>query len=422
MILTTCNVLRLSKEQYKVVDTLSFLSKNMYNYGLYMSRQHFFRNNTVLKFSELWRECKSNENHKILATCAADQTLKIVERSMKSFSSLKKKKDKGWYQAEVNLPHYLPKNGRFALVFPAREVGCHNHEAIIPLSHEFRKEHNLKRGEFRIPIPSQINPSQLIELRILPIHGGKFYKSEWVYEVKEEPSLNQDNWLSIDLGVNNFATCVDSVTGTAIIYDGKYIKSLNRYYNKEISKYQSIKDKQGIRGVTNKIAKLWLKRSRQIDDFMNKTVHSIIEHCKSHDIGHLVIGEIKGIKQESNLGRQNNQVICQTPWGKFKSKLEAKCKLAGITYHLVDEAYTSQTDALILDPIQKPKSNNRKKRGLFQSKCGKLINADVNGALNILRKVSSDSVAKQIIGSGRVYRPVSCQMASYLDRNKLNCN
>ena len=110
MILTTCNVLRLSKEQYKVVDTLSFLSKNMYNYGLYMSRQHFFRNNTVLKFSELWRECKSNENHKILATCAADQTLKIVERSMKSFSSLKKKKDKGWYQAEVNLPHYLSKN------------------------------------------------------------------------------------------------------------------------------------------------------------------------------------------------------------------------------------------------------------------------------------------------------------------------
>lgn len=410
MILTTCNVLRLSKEQYKIVDTLSFLSKNMYNYGLYMSRQHFFRNNTVLKFSELWRECKTNENHKILATCTADQTLKIVERSMKSFSSLKKKKDKGWYQAEVNLPHYLPKNGRFALVFPAREVRCHNHEAIVPLSTQFRKEHGLKRGEFRIPIPSHINPNQLIELRILPIHGGKFYKSEWVYEVKEEPALNQDNWLSIDLGINNFATCVDNVTGTPIIYDGKYIKSLNRYYNKEISKYQSIKDKQGIQKVTNKIAKLWLKRDRQINDFMNKTVHSIVEYCKTNDIGNLAVGELKGMKNESNLGRRNNQVICQTPWGKFKSKLEAKCKLAGITFHLVDESYTSQTDALVLNPIGKPESNNRKKRGLFQSKCGKLINADVNGALNILRKVSSDSLVTEIIGSGRVYRPVSCQV------------
>jgi len=143
---------------------------------------------------------------------------------------------------------------------------------------------------------------------------------------------------------------------------------------------------------------------------MNKTVHSIIEHCKTHDIGHLVIGEIKGIKQESNLGRQNNQVICQTPWGKFKSKLESKCKIAGITFHLTDESYTSQTDALALDPIQKPETNGRKYRGCFISKTGNMINADVNGALNILRKVSGDSPVKEIISSGRVFRPVSCQM------------
>lgn len=410
MYLTSCNVLRLSKEQYKIVDTLSFLSKNMYNYGLYMTRQHYFKNETLLKFRDCREICKENENYSQLPNDAAQNALQVVERSMKSFLALKKKQDRGYYQAKVKLPHYLPKNGRFALIFPKAHLTCRNGFVLLPTSTAFRKEHNLKRGEFKIPIPTHINPNQLIELRIIPIQGGKFYKSEWVYEVKVNPSLNQDNWLSIDLGVNNFATCVDSVTGTAIIYDGKYIKSLNRYYNKEISKYQSIKDKQGIRGVTNKIAKLWLKRDRQLNNFMNKTVHSIIEHCKTHDIGHLVIGEIKGIKQESNLGRQNNQVICQTPWGKFKSKLESKCKIAGITYHLTDESYTSKTDALVLDPIQKPESNNRKKRGLFQSKCGRLINADVNGALNILRKVSGDSLVTEIIGSGRVYRPVSCQM------------
>ena len=407
---TTCNVLRLSKEQYKVVDTLSFLSKNMYNYGLYMSRQYYFNNETLLKFRECREICKDNENYSQLPNDAAQNTLQVVERSMKSFISLKKKQDRGYYQAKVNLPHYLPKNGRFALIFPKAHLSCRNGSVLLPTSTAFRKEHNLKRGEFRIPIPAHINPNQLIELRILPVHGGKFYKSEWVYEVKEEPSLNQDNWMSIDLGINNFATCVDNVVGTPIIYDGKYLKSLNRYYNKEISKYQSIKDKQGIRTVTNKITKLWLKRSRQINDFMNKTVHSIIEHCKTHDIGHLVIGEIKGIKQESNLGRQNNQVICQTPWGKFKSKLESKCKIAGITFHLVDESYTSQTDALALDPIQKPETNGRKYRGCFISKTGNMINADVNGALNILRKVSGDSPVKEIISSGRVFRPVSCQM------------
>ena len=407
---TTCNVLRLSKEQYKIVDTLSFLSKNMYNYGLYISRQHYFNNETLLKFRECREICKDNENYSQLPNDAAQNALQVVERSMKSFISLKKKQDRGYYQAKVNLPHYLPKNGRFALIFPKAHLTCRNGFALLPTSTAFRKEHNLKRGEFKIPIPAHVNPNQLIELRILPVHGGRFYKSEWVYEVKEESSLNQDNWLSIDLGVNNFATCVDSVTGTAIIYDGKYIKSLNRYYNKEISKYQSVKDKQGIRGVTNKIAKLWLKRSRQINDFMNKTVHSIVEYCKTNDIGNLAVGELKGMKNESNLGRRNNQVICQTPWGKFKSKLEAKCKLTGITFHLVDESYTSQTDALALDPIQKPETNGRKYRGCFISKTGNMINADVNGALNILRKVSNESLVTEIIGSGRVFRPVSCQM------------
>lgn len=151
-----------------IVDTLSFLSKNLYNFGLYQTRQYFFANESLLK-------------------C---------------------------------LPRYLPKNGRYILIYPKEHLKCKGAEAIVPLSFQFRKEHNLKRGEFRIPIPKQVNPNQLKELRILPCHGG--YKSQWVYEVPDKESLNPDNYLSIDLGVTNFATCVESVTGTATIYDGIY--------------------------------------------------------------------------------------------------------------------------------------------------------------------------------------------------------
>ena len=408
MILTTTCNLRLTKKEFVIVDTLSFLSKNLYNFGLYQTRQYYFENEQVLSFGDNYRICKHNENYKILANCAADQTVKVVERSMKSFSSLKKKQDKGWYQAKVNLPHYLPKNGRFSLIFPAREVMCHGSEAIVPLSVQFRKEHDLKRGEFRIPIPNQVNPNQLKELRILPCHGG--YKSQWVYEVKDKASLNPKNYLAIDLGVNNFATCVESVTGTATIYDGRLLKSINQYYNKQNAKLQSIKDKQGIKGTTNRQRKLITDRANRINDILNKVAYNIVQICIEKNIGTVIVGELKGIKQGINHGSKNNQNFVHIPFAKFKSKLTSKCNMNGIEVKLVDESYTSKCDAIVGESVEPHDlySGKRVKRGLFKSGSGKVINADVNGALNILRKVSDES--EKIISKGLVFRPVSCKV------------
>ena len=408
MILTTTCNLRLTKKEFVIVDTLSFLSKNLYNFGLYQTRQYFFENEVLLPYVKNYIECKQNENYKILPTCAAQQTLKVVERSMKSFFALKKREEKGVYQETVNLPRYLPKNGRFLLVFPAKEVMCKGSEAIVPLSFQFRKEHNLKRGEFRIPIPKQVNPNQLKELRILPCHGG--YKSQWVYEVPDKESLSPENYLAIDLGVTNFATCVESVTGTATIYDGRLIKSINQYYNKKNAELQSIKDKQGIKGITNRQRKLLTDRSNKINDVMNKIVYNIVQTCIEKDIGAVLVGELKGIKQEINHGSRNNQNFVQIPFGKFKSKLTSKCKMNGIEVKLVDESYTSKCDALAGESVEPHDSysGSRVKRGLFKSGTGKVINADVNGALNILRKVSDES--EKIISKGLVFRPVSCQV------------
>jgi IS605 OrfB family transposase len=346
----------------------------------------------------------------LLGSDASQQTLKLAERNLKSFLALKKKQDAGYWQDPINLPRYLPKNGRYILIYPKEHLKCHGSEAIVPLSFQFRKEHNLKRGEFRIPIPKQVNPNQLKELRILPCHGG--YKSQWVYEVPDKEPLSQENYLAIDLGVNNFATCVESVTGTATIYDGRLLKSINQYYNKKNAKLQSIKDKQGIKGITNRQHKLLTDRSNKINDVMNKVVYNIVQTCIEKNIGTVLIGELRGIKQEINHGSRNNQNFVQIPFARFKSKLTSKCKMNGIEVKLVDESYTSKCDSLSGESVEPHDSylGSRVKRGLFKSGSGKVINADVNGALNILRKVSDESPVKGIISKGLVFRPVSCQV------------
>ncbi|AKB43576.1 hypothetical protein MSKOL_1249 [Methanosarcina sp. Kolksee] len=163
------------------------------------------------------------------------------------------------------------------------------------------------------------------------------------------------------------------------------------------------------------------KRANKINELMNRTVNYLVKHCLKNNIGNILIGELKEIKQNINHGRKNNQNFVQIPFDKFKAKLESKCNFYGIKYQLVNEAYTSKTDALALDEIIKqPYGDSRRiKRGLYKSITGQLINADINGAINILRKVAGDSVLEQIISSGLVNRPGRIKLA--FETFKLNC-
>ena len=140
---------------------------------------------------------------------------------------------------------------------------------------------------------------------------------------------------------------------------------------------------------------------------MNRIVNFLVKHCIEKKIGNVLIGELREIKQGINHGKKNNQNFVSIPFSKFKAKLESKCDFYGINYQLVDEAYTSRTDALALDEIKKQPygASRRVKRGLYKSSTGQLINADINGALNILRKVAGDSPIPEIVSRGLVNRP-----------------
>ena len=436
------NYLRLPQKTFWVLDTLVYHAKSLYNVGLYNVRQHYIehqKNRQILlgfrpdlssgvgiqvgsylpytrKKDFPYKECstyaqsKENENYGLLHSDNAQQTLKSVEEAYKSYFGSLELYRQGQLEYCPRPPHYLPKDGRFKLAFPRAHLAIRNGFVTLGMSHTFRKQHGLTGKELTFSIPPCIKPHQIREVTILPVNGGKAYKIEFCYNVPTQPqTLDPAQYLAIDLGLNNFATMVDTATGAAVILDGKRIKSINRWYNKENARLQSIKDKQKIGGITKRQARLLKKRDCRIDEAMNRYVDWIVDYAIEHRIGTVILPRWDGIKDRINHGKRGNQNFMQVPYHKFRQKLKSKCELYGIRFDDThSEAYTSQVDALNLDPITKPPygRSRRVKRGLYRSALGTLINADVNGALNHLRKVAGDSVIPRIIGRGRVNRPV----------------
>ncbi|MDO8842692.1 transposase [Methanocalculus sp.] len=355
-------------------------------------------------------QSKENENYGLLHSDAAQQTLKSVEEAYKSYFGLLNLYRDGKLAYHPGAPKFLPKDGRFKLAFPRAHLTFCNGFVTLGMSHAFRKQYGLTGKELTFPIPPCIKPHQIREVTILPVSKGMTYKIEFSYSTPSHlKPLDPDQYLAIDPGLSNFATMIDTATGAVVILDGKRIKSINRWYNKENARLQSIKDKQGITGITKRQARLLKRRDCQINEAMNRFVIWIVDYALKHMIGTVILPRWDGIKDGINHGKRGNQNFVQVPYYRFRQKLKAKCEQYGIRFDDThSEAYTSQVDALNLDPICKPPYGRKRrvKRGLYQSARGTLINADVNGALNHARKVAGDSVVSRIIGSGRVNRPV----------------
>ena len=225
----------------------------------------------------------------------------------------------------------------------------------------------------------------------------------------EKKMVDSSKSMGIDLGLDNLVTCVSE--DKTFIVSGKILKSVNRFYNKTKAKLKSQKENKGKKRKklnTDKLQNLEEKRSDFIKDFLHKTSRGIVNFCLSNRISRIVIGHNKQWKDSIAIGKQNNQNFVAIPHSQLISYLKYKCELVGITLIECEESYTSKCNALAFEKIQKHDVylGKRVKRGLFQSFVGKLINADVNGALNILRKVISDSFVRKIIDSGSLFLPV----------------
>lgn len=400
MYLTQTNVVRhLTKEQYEMLVEMCRYSNNLYNYGLYCVRQHYFDTKTFLPYESNYHVCKGNENYKLLQSGVSQQVLRIVDRSFKSFFNLIKKAKGGDYRfQDIKLPRYREKGGLFVLVFQKNSISIKDGYFKIPMSRQFRKLHG--DADISVPFPSRLEGREIKEVRLLPCGGGRAFKIQYVYELPEgNLNLNRDNYVSIDLGVDNLATCVSCVR-TPYIVDGRKLKSINWRWNKEKARLQAIADRQGVKGGrTRRIFDIAEKRNRRIDDGVKKAARYIINDCIEHDIGTVIVGYNKDFKRNVELGKRNNQNFVQIPLGSLRLQLKNLCARYGMEYIEQEESYTSKSSYLDKDtlPEYKPErpylgsfSGKRVHRGLYKAKDGTTINADVNAAANIARKVSGE--------------------------------
>ena len=385
-------VKHLTKEEYNILRELCRTAKNLTNQAIYNIRQHYFQEKQHLRYEANCYEMKYYKNYKLLNASMAQQTLKNVDSMFKAFFSLIKLAKQGKYDFKhIRLPNYLPKNGYANLIIAQFSIKDNN-IFTIPYSNTFKKKYEAK---IQIKIPKKLEDKKIKQIQIIPKFNARFFEIQYTYEIQEENiNLNTDNALAIDLGVNNLCTCVTNISKSFII-DGRKLKSLNQFFNKQNAKLRSIKDKQSIERQTKQQYLISQKRKNRVDDYINKTCRYIINYCLSNDIGTLVIGYNQSFQCKVNLGKKNNQIFTHLPFGKIREKLEYLCKRYNINYILQEESYTSKAsffdnDELPIYNMDNPQnyefSGKRIKRGLYQTKNNYRFNADCNGALNILRK------------------------------------
>lgn len=383
-------VKHLNKKEFRDLKYLSHIAKNLTNEAIYNIRQYYFNKKKYLSYNENYKILKDSENYKKLNSNMAQQILKEVDGSFKSFFSLLKLTKKAQYNFKnIKLPKYLDKDGFTTLVIGF--VRLKDNRLIIPYSNSFKKTHK----EIAIKLPPVLEGKKIKEIRIIPKQHSRYFEIQYTYEVEEiQRELNKENGLGIDLGINNLCTCVTN-NGETFIIDGRKLKSINQYYNKTNAKLQSIKDKQKIKRTTLRQKKIAKKRNNRINDYLSKSARIIINYCLNNDIGKLVLGYNEDFQRNSNIGSINNQNFVNIPYRKIRDKLIYLCKLYGMEFKIQEESYTSKASFFDGDeiPIYDKEnqqeyifSGKRIKRGLYQTRKGKLINADCNGALNILRK------------------------------------
>ncbi|WP_315344774.1 transposase [Leptotrichia wadei] len=382
-------VKHLSKKEFRNLKYLSHIAKNLTNEAIYNIRQYYFNKKKYLSYNENYKMLKNSENYKKLNSNMAQQILKEADGSFKSFFGLLKLAKNGQYNGKIKLPNYLDKDGFTTLVIGF--VRLKDDILVVPYSNSFKKTHQ----EVKIKLPPVLKDKKIKEIRIIPKQHSRYFEIQYTYEVEEvQRELNKENALGIDLGIDNLCTCVTN-TGVSFIIDGRKLKSINQYYNKINAKLQSIKDKQKIERTTLRQKRITRKRNNRINDYLSKAARMIINYCLNNDIGRIVLGYNEDFQRNSNIGSINNQNFVNIPYGKLRDKLIYLCKLYGIEFKLQEESYTSKASFFDGDEIpiydkENPQeyifSGRRIKRGLYQTSTGKLINADCNGALNILRK------------------------------------
>jgi IS605 OrfB family transposase len=372
-----------------VLEYICSEANKLYNCGLYYARQIYFKTHQYIGKYTLDKELKSNLHFKALRSCVAQQTLRSVYESIASYRKLKAMWQKGELAEQPKIPNYR-KQGLYQVAYPKKWIKLVGNQIKFPLGRQVKAWFGL--DSFSLLMPSNLEFSQIKEVRIIP--RNRCFYAEFVYEVEpQQTDLNPESVLGIDPGLNNWLTCVSNL-GTSFIVDGRHLKSVNRWYNKKVS---TIKEGKPQRFWSNQLAKITEKRNRQMRDAVNKAARIVINHCLENQIGVIVFGWNDEVKKGINLGKKNHQSFVSIPTARLKNRIAQLCEVYDIKFVETEESYSSKASFLDSDVIpvygEKPRewksSGKRTKRGLFRTAQNQYINADANGAANIIRKVST---------------------------------
>ena len=357
-------------------DRVAWLSKNLFNAGLYINRQRFFKHEGILDSSEIRWEVKDTIDYTSLPAKVCNNILQSQEKCWTSYFAVIKSynKDKSSFTGKPKIPKY--KNTK-----TGRNVVPYEKGALI----ELRKHIRLSGTDICIPYGKKVTRENIQSARIVVRHN--FYIIEIMYEMPV-PSLceGQGNIMGIDLGLNNLLS-IGCSNGYKALVDGKSIKSINQFYNKQVSKIQNSLSVCDLKSSKQKV-NVTNKRNRRIEYLLHKATKTVIELCKAQNVTDIVLGYNEGWKQDINIGKKNNQQFVSIPFYKIKNQLIYKTAYAGIRLHIVEESYTSKCSFVDNEPLAKQTKymGRRKHRGLFVSANNTAFNADINGAFNIIRK------------------------------------
>lgn len=414
----------------KDLDKLCFLSKNLYNVALYHFRQELLNNNKWVRFVDLYNILKRGHDYKQLPSQVAQQTLRVLDKNIKSYiASIKDySKNPNKYKGAPRFPKYLDKTeGRFTFINPGQSVSRVDNKLTL-----LKKSFKFKTG-----LPED---TKILEIRVVP--KNHYHKIEVVYEIDQQKCehIDSNRYIGIDLGVDNLMAITtldnnrthaceddatrnqlgvevnaedDTLSDVSILVKGRLIKSINQFYNKQKASIQRELKTKNNKHWSRKLSYLTLKRNQNIEDYFHKATKEVINTCLEFGIGSIIIGHNKLWKHKVTLGKRTNQNFTQIPFNRLIQMLQYKAEEYGIEVKVVEESYTSITDHLAGEPMKKQKIylGERIKRGLFKSSTGKLINADLNGAIGILRKVVGDGFLKTLSNRGDVFSPIKLKVS-----------
>ena len=385
-------------------DSLAFKTKNLYNLCLYTVRQAYI-NDKVNLIYELHSLMKNTDAYKAIPAKVASTVLLMVQHNFKSFfkANAEYYSNPSKFTGRPRLPKYLDKvNGRFVVAYTNQAIS----------KKIFAKVNKIKLSQTDIEFRTKITDFRQINcIRIIP--RLDYYVIEVVHTVPDaEPLEDNNRYMAIDLGVNRLATLTSNVKeAKPIAINGRPLKSMNQFYNRKAARMQSILEKRNKVKTSTNLRKLTNKRTNKIDNYLHKASKTIVSIAKQNNLNTIVIGKNDGWKQEVNMTKENNQTFVNIPHSRFIQMIQYKCEREGIKVILQEESYTSKASFLdmddmpvygnLTDGIEPEFSGYRKSRGMYKIKNeNTLINADVNGSYNILRKAIPNAFADGIEGVG----------------------